>query len=601
MNLIDCKEKLDHFRDQNSGEAILDRLAVDHHLLISLPVGVGKSFNMDSVISAAILGNRYDLVIVLVPTRQLINERKWIREPDENVLIANLKPRPQGQCGELNKQWRDFEKRNLGMLAREELCSGCVHHDHCDWLHQYGESLRGTQVLYATQTHWINNPSIVTLFKEWCDQPRVLILVDEANFLMSTSRISIEQQQVEQLKQVLQELVETHSSTLLDDWLRFLNVFSVARSDDLRCYEWRLPVLFPSQIALIQKMGVKSFGNDFSYIGNELQQFCQSPLMSRERTSDLVVSFAPIMVFEDDSVVYSGTTSLDLLKYRLEQGYVDPYPDYVFQDKDTTWYNISSNIGTRKHFESNAPQILDFYTALIVKRMAEGKRILLIAKKCFITLCAVELQKRLLAAGVNDAEIITESPGTADLSNAKSIPLINYGVIGTNHFEGFHCCYCLTGYYVNETVVNYTLQQMYASDYQKPIKIEMKGSPRRRRAGVANEMDRYYDINLMAQNALDYHEMGVVIQAVGRVRPFTKAREIITMQCADPPKHISYSQDFDNLQQARDYFGLEAGQAARKQLQLTQIQDLKKLGLTQQTIANHLHISSRTVQRYWSI
>jgi hypothetical protein len=52
---------------------------------------------------------------------------------------------------------------------------------------------------------------------------------------------------------------------------------------------------------------------------------------------------------------------------------------------------------------------------------------------------------------------------------------------------------------------------------------------------VANPAHQDYDIARLAQPTLEFKEHGVVVQAVGRVRPFTRPREVITFQMAELP------------------------------------------------------------------
>ena len=80
-------------------------------------IGVGKSHNIDDVIEEATShgGGPYDLVVALFPTRRLIRERRWVKNPPEDVPIAILRPRPRKACGqELNREWQSFETRGWG-------------------------------------------------------------------------------------------------------------------------------------------------------------------------------------------------------------------------------------------------------------------------------------------------------------------------------------------------------------------------------------------------------------------------------------------------------------------------------------------------------
>ena len=59
----------------------------------------------------------------------------------------------------------------------------------------------------------------------------------------------------------------------------------------------------------------------------------------------------------------------------------------------------------------------------------------------------------------------------------------------------------------------------------------------------------------LAQYALDQQELDVVLQAVGRVRPYTRPREVITFQCAAHPQ-LDYDREFNSIEEARQFFGI---------------------------------------------
>ena len=238
----------------------------------------------------------------------------------------------------------------------------------------------------------------------------------------------------------------------------------------------------------------------------------------------------------------------------------------VSEHPDTVWYNITSRLGMKAYFRKNSGQILDFFTSLTIKRINEGKRILLIAKKCSLPLCARGMEKRLYQRNVAHVRIVSNGWILTSLKNCNIIPIIHYGMIGTNLFQHFDCAYCLTGYYVTENVVNGILQDVLASDMHIPIKVYTQGSPRRRKAGVLNNQHRCYDVHHLAQLALNQQEMDVVLQAVGRVRPYTKGREIITFQCAEHP-NLTYTREFTNIEETRLFFQINSFRERKKRKQ----------------------------------
>ena len=69
------------FRSHWTAKRILQLNQKNPQMLINWGVGVGKSHNIDRVITHAIESGKFDLVIVLPPTRAIIDEREWIQNP----------------------------------------------------------------------------------------------------------------------------------------------------------------------------------------------------------------------------------------------------------------------------------------------------------------------------------------------------------------------------------------------------------------------------------------------------------------------------------------------------------------------------------------
>jgi uncharacterized protein with HEPN domain len=299
-----------------------------------------------------------------------------------------------------------------------------------------------------------------------------------------------------------------------------------------------------------------------------------------------------------DFVIYSGTAHQEFSEYRLGREFASPFNDSSFVNPETTWFNIASRLGAKRYFEKNSAQILDFFASLVAKRLREGKRPLLLAKKCFSAFCAHKMEERLRELG-EEAQVVINGWQANLLKNPRVVPLIHYGMIGTNLFQEYDCAYCLTGYYVTEEAINGILQDLLGSDMKIPLKISIEGRPLRRRAGVLNREDRIYDLHTLAQHALNHQEMDTVLQAVGRVRPYTKPREVITFQCAEHPD-LAYTREFESIGEARNYFGIPDRRTAQITALCKKVQETKINGLKQREAASLLGVSIRSIKRYWN-
>ena len=101
----------------------------------------------------------------------------------------------------------------------------------------------------------------------------------------------------------------------------------------------------------------------------------------------------------------------------------------------------------------------------------------------------------------------------------------------------------------------------------------------------------------VVQWVLEQKEDDVVVQAVGRVRPFTKAREVITFQTGALPG-VRYALEFSSLAQARSFFGIVTRKQAKQEAQRDQARQLRAQGLSKSRIVKELGVSLSTVKRY---
>jgi uncharacterized protein with HEPN domain len=600
MPLISGPEELAAFRKYWDGKRMLDLLSKHNgRLRVDWAVGVGKSHNIDLIIEEAVFSERYDLVIALFPTRRIIEERKWIRRPPNGIKLVNLKPRPRHKCGaDMNRNWQVFEKNVLGALGRIALCGHCLLRPECEWPMQFGKSLKRSQVIFGTQTHIERSPYFLDQLAQWAEAERVLVILDETNFIMKPFRRNIEHSQLQIFAAVLKKIKPRKFLKLHSRWEYLCDLLLDATTFDLRCHDWLFPQVFHDWALAVQTRGYNLYGEAFSFLGFDLVHFGRSPLESRERVANGDIIYAAIPSVSMDFIIYSGTAHQEFSKYRLGNEFTSPFEDFSFVHPETTWFNIASRLGAKKYFMKNSAQILDFFASLVARRIREGKRPLLLAKKFFSAFCARMMEERLRELG-EEAQVVISGWQTDLLENPRVIPLIHYGMIGTNLFQEFDCAYCLTGYYVTEEAINGILQDLLGSDMKIPLKISIEGRPLRRRAGVLNREDRIYDLHTLAQHALNHQEMDTVLQAVGRVRPYTKPREVITFQCAEHPD-LAYTREFESIGEARNYFGIPDRRTAQITALCEKVQETKINGLKQREAASLLGVSIRSIKRYWN-
>ena len=600
MTTILGEEALAAFRAYWNGPRLLDLItAHGGGALILWPIGVGKSCAIDRIIEAAVGSGRYDLVIALAPTRRVLEERAWIRTPPSGLKIVNLRPRPRQRCGNLDGPWRHFEQAGMAALGRVELCGRCSRRPGCYWPRQYGKGLEGAQVIFGTDAHLGRVPDFAAQLAGWTGAGRVLTLLDEIGFAATSFRRRVTRRDLALFADVLDAMPSGREIAPDRDWGYLARLLLRAPTADLRSTAWRLPFFSPEWAIAVQARGWEAHDTRFRFLGHDLQQFGRSPLESRERHANGDLSFAAPPAVRGDVAIFSGTALPEFLRFRLGRDLACPFAGYQFGHPGTRWYNIASRLGMRAHFPGNADQILDFFASLVSRRLSEGRRPLLIAKKCFAEFCSRTLTCTLAEIHPTPVRIVTNDWDATDLAAPDVVPLITFGLIGTNLFEHFDGAYCITGFYVNPEIVDTILQDVLASDGHLPIAITTEGSPRRRHARVADLRQRIYDVDRLAQLALDQQEMDVVLQAVGRVRPYTRPREIMLFQCAGHPQ-LDYDREFASIAEAREFFALPTRREWERDRNADRVRAARQAGMTQRAAAAALQLGRSTIQRYWN-
>ena len=236
-HVVSGPEALAEFRQGLTGEAVFGLLEQNGgRVLISLPVGVGKTDLLIKVIAhARTIDRRHDLVLVLVPRRDILDEILRKLPPDLDHIV--LKPRPRPRCGTLDARWIEYETTGCGLLAREELCRGCPRHGGCPWPDQYTTGrLEGTGLVFGTQQHIVLNPRFVDQIRDLTRAERVLTLIDESSLLIKGARRTIgrgDLQRFNHAQEVL--LTQTESpSSIQSEWIKLSELVAEATTVDLR-------------------------------------------------------------------------------------------------------------------------------------------------------------------------------------------------------------------------------------------------------------------------------------------------------------------------------------------------------------------------------
>ncbi|QDU19439.1 helix-turn-helix domain-containing protein [Urbifossiella limnaea] len=590
-------EALAEFRRGLDGPSILRHLAAANGpLLVGLPVGVGKSHALDAVAAELAATEPDTLVLVTAPRTDILVETRG-RLRALGLAPVNLDRRPRKRCGPLDAEWAELEQLGCAALARRDLCGRCPHQSTCDWLSRW-KGLSGSRLVLAAQQHLATDPHFVRRVQAATGAADVVTLVDESDLLLRPFRRHVAGPD---LHRFADAAAATGCATGAA-WAEACRTL-LAAGDDL--YDpWQFPGFSAGWAADVAAAGRAAHRPAFRFVAYDVAQFGRSDPSTRDRLPDGGVRFALPPVLGDRSIVFSGSAAPGLVRFRLDPDHrrgaiAAPFADYRFAHPGTRWVNLANAAGTAKYFPANAGRILDVFARLVARNITNRKTTLLVCKKQFREHCQSAMQRRVKALVGGTVRVVTKGWERYDLTDPRVIPLITYGVSGINRFELHDAVYCLTGYYAAPAAVECLVNDFEPAGRRVAVRLTFGTNPPRRAAVVEDPAVANTIVPQLAAWALEQKEADVVVQAVGRVRPFTRPREVVTFQVGALPG-APYDLEFRSPAELRAHFGLPTPAERRLAARVDQAAEAARLragGTTRREIGAALGVSLATVKR----
>jgi hypothetical protein len=564
--------QLQSFRDcELAPERLYEKIPRDDRVaLIALPPGVGKSRAAQGLVRHA-LEQDHDLVIYIAPTRAIIGELEIIRYlPPLSVVV--LEPRPGQLCGDADPAWKDLERSGCAALAKATLCEPCVQRDanggNCSWPEQLDKIGADTRLVVLTEQYLFLNPLLVRQIGERVNSRRQLVILDEALFISAVIVRRFSKTAIERFRDALTRVHNMAGGleTNIEPWLEGLD-FLLDREvelDGLRRFgSGRLRF----NVLATQQAGRQSYGNGFRYLAPELELLNSGVTAGQWRDGDNFEIVVRVDTRASDVLVMAPYVGAEIVEERLSRPVIPIFPNIVFRHSETRILNIADPIGTAStlscsdHFN----RVVDFFLALTLRNVARGLRTVLVTRKKFMSRVTARIQE-ISAALDRPLKCVLASAGKPfDDCEPHEIAVINYGIVGINSLRSFYGLYCIGGYYARADHLNEVYQQSLSPDTRMPIGVRMEG--RRRRVYAA---DQRFNTRYHARRAEATHRMierRVVLQAIGRIRPFTSPAEVILFQCDDLSAELGPIHEFPSLGVARRSFGVpRLGQMRRAAL-----------------------------------
>lgn len=576
--------------------ALIERFVI---VLFKLPVGVGKTFAAQRLLALPELYARFDLVIYAAPAWNIVRDviAGLDRDPAWPVRRV-LEARPGNRCGDLDDRWSDLEVRGCSAVGKAELCGEkCPVAADCSWPRQL-EDLTKVQLVIMTDQRIALIRNIVHLIRTRSRRQRALVLLDEASVLDGELEIKLGRIQIGQLTHALRNTRCRHRDWpgVRDQWMGELARLLSVRQADLEGTRWQFPPNLHAFAYQIQCAGLVEYGPDFRYCAYDLSLLSTSRSNERWRDSN-GIRFIGRPYLDCHVALLSANLTPEYAGHRLGEGPVaSPFGGFRFRHSGTRIYNVRNSVGAARYASTHHARNLDTFAALIVRNISEGRTTLLVSRKKLKASCARYLAKRLSGWGLDVAFEVERYDQLPVPPSPRVIPVIHYGIRGVNDFTEYESAYCMTSYYVNGKALNDAVQEFESRHFRAQLEI-VHGPDRRRRVQVVGMTGSDEDREWLGNVYLRKLEVDPVVQAAGRVRFMTKAREVTFFQMNHLLPDVGECQDVQTLASLRGALGIPAPRDLDDAVEGRRARDLMDSGFTADAAAAELGISRATVFR----
>lgn len=586
---------LDDLRARLLPPVLLDAVARERHLLVAVPVGVGKSHAADRILCDPATYEHYDLVVYVAPLWSIIRERAIVKgvEPS-HVPFQVLEARPRDRCGPLDPRWSRLEASGCAAHAKATLCSTCPSRDGCTWPDRLKkETLADTRLLFLTDANLNLNRQLIPFLAAQTEAERVLLILDEARLIDGAFELVIPRVLLPLFARAVTDAIEPAAA---EPYVCALDNLAHASTDDLAVPGWVFPFTINLKAQAIQAAGISRFGSRFGYLGYLLSSFASSRLDERWRDEHGDIHFVVRPYLAADTLILSAHMRAGYVAHRLGVAQLaSPFEGVRLLHSGTRIINLKSRLGAKRYFRKNAPQLLDFFAALIARNVAARRTTVLVSCKDFKALCAKELVARLAELG-HAVRFVTGDYGELGPPDPLVVPIIHYGMAGVNDFIGYESCYCLNSFYVPIQTALDPMQEGEPEPFKLPLAVETTPHGYRR-AVLASPTPRETDLAEVAELYRRKMEADTVLQAVGRVRYTTHPREVVLFQMDDFTDELGEVVELESLAAAYRAFGVPRLKALRNTKLRAQLLALVRAGLSRREAARRLGINREKARR----
>ncbi len=578
---------------------LMSQLEKNQKALINIPAGAGKTSLARKLVTDPNFTSKY-AIIYLADTRAILDEfhdvKNYTSYHQGDVVVLTRRPRL--NCGLLDERWSSLEATGNSEYARATLCEICPHYPTCEWRLQFKpETLENRRIIYGVTDYLFLVPRFIQTVMNGNSSKKVLLVIDEPGIVTRDLTKSILPNDLKTWNEVLKEIANnaqynwTEKQTMvLEKWIDFGKKLKSPKHS----ISERLTILPRNIVLSIQETALLRNSN-FKYLGNDLQTLSSTHPLHRwwDHDTGMWKYLAHPRFPSVDVLIMGAGLDEELVNLRLNRVDIrSVLPVCPPSHPSSKILNLQSSATSKYNFSRHGEHLLEVLATPIATMITEGKRILLISKKCFIPSIKISLAT-ILEEKLGQTVAITEHTEQAP-GGALQIPIINYGIVGVNTYEAYDCAVCLNAYYLSSNILKEKIYETLPETRGLDFSIVNKGN--RRTVYPEPDIFRYKYYKMVANKVLHLFETLVVEQAIARVRHINYPRTVLVANRSR--FQVPISAEFKNIYEFRKHYSIPT---QRKSIFIERIKRARMMaisGLEVKEIATQIGVSVSSVYKY---
>jgi hypothetical protein len=252
-----------------------------------------------------------------------------------------------------------------------------------------------------TEQYLLLNPLLLRDLRERVGCRRALLILDEALFTTTAVMRRFTRSDLQYFRGALAEARQNGAAdTGISAWLEGID-FLLDREVELAALGRFWSNRLNRSVLATQALGHQAFGSSFRYLATELELLNSEVTTGQWRDGDTFEIVVRVDTIGCDVVIMAPYLDAEIVEERLSRPVIKLFSNFVFRHSESRIINIADPIGTAntlaqpEHFN----RVVDFFLALILRNIAQGRRTVLVTRKKFLNRVKARVEQVSTAIG----------------------------------------------------------------------------------------------------------------------------------------------------------------------------------------------------------